>query len=504
MKLRPLTGAITALVTPFRNGEVAYDDLRKLVEYQIKGGIDGLVPVGTTGESPTLSHEENIEVVRAVVEAARGRVPVVAGTGSNSTAEAVELTRLAHAAGADAMLVVAPYYNKPAPEGLFRHFAAIADTTDRPIILYSIPGRCGIEIGVPVIERLRARYRHVRWIKEAGGSVDRVDQLKQALGSDVTVLSGDDSLTLPFMAVGAEGVISVASNLMVREISRMVREALANDFAAAPQVAPPALSPVQGPLPRAQSGSDQGGPRPRRRDRFGRDAPADERTDAPAKPGRPRPRPRGHCGRVSPMPLTILLNGSAGRMGQAVAAAAPGMGVTIAAAVDVGGDPSADVGACDVIIDFSSPSATRSLLELAIARKKPLVIGTTGHPEAERPALRALAARVPCVWAGNFSVGVNLLFALTRRAAQILGPDYDAEVVEMHHRFKKDAPSGTAARLLEIILEERKLGAGALRHGREGMVGARTDGSRRPFAARRRRRRRSYGDVRRSRASAWS
>jgi 4-hydroxy-tetrahydrodipicolinate synthase len=233
MKQRPLTGTLTALVTPFREGEVAYDDLAKLVAFQIKGGIDGVVPVGTTGESPTLSHEEHMEVIRATVAAARGRVPVIAGTGSNSTSEAVELTRLSHAAGADGMLVVAPYYNKPSQEGLFRHYCAVADATDRPIILYSIPGRCGIEIGVPVIERLVARYKHVRWIKEAGGSVDRVDQMKQALGADLTVLSGDDSLTLPFMAVGAEGVISVASNLFVREVGQMVRAAAANDFAKA-------------------------------------------------------------------------------------------------------------------------------------------------------------------------------------------------------------------------------------------------------------------------------
>lgn len=233
MKLRPLTGTITALVTPFREGEIAFDDLAKLVSFQIKGGIDGIVPVGTTGESPTLSHEEHMEVIRATVAASRGRVPVIAGTGSNSTEEAIELTRLAHAAGADAMLVVAPYYNKPSQEGLFRHYCAVADATDRPVILYSIPGRCGIEIGIPVVERLVARYKHVRWIKEAGGSVDRVDQLKQALGADIAVLSGDDSLTLPFMAVGAEGVISVASNLFVREISQMVRAAAANDFAKA-------------------------------------------------------------------------------------------------------------------------------------------------------------------------------------------------------------------------------------------------------------------------------
>lgn len=233
MRPRQLTGTITALVTPFNKGQVDYADLKRLIEYQIRGGVDGLVPMGTTGESPTVSHEEHIDIIRATVESARGRVPVIAGTGSNSTLEAVELTQHAHAAGADAMLVVAPYYNKPGAEGLFQHFCAVADATDKPIILYSIPGRCGIEIPIAVVARLRAKYPHVRWIKEAGGSVDRVDQLKQAMGKDITVLSGDDSLTLPFMAVGAEGVISVASNLYVREVGQLVRLAQADEFAKA-------------------------------------------------------------------------------------------------------------------------------------------------------------------------------------------------------------------------------------------------------------------------------
>ncbi len=173
------------------------------------------------------------------------------------------------------------------------------------------------------------------------------------------------------------------------------------------------------------------------------------------------------------MSLKILLNGSRGRMGQAIADATADMNATIAAATDAGDNPAAHIGAADVVIDFSSHHATRSLLELAIARQKPIVIGTTGHAAADKQQLLQLAAKVPCVWAGNFSVGVNLLFALTRRATAILGSDYDTEVVEMHHRFKKDAPSGTAARLLEIILEERQLNASALRHGRSGITGER-------------------------------
>jgi 4-hydroxy-tetrahydrodipicolinate synthase len=237
MKIRPLTGAMTALVTPFdKDGRVSYDDLKRLVAHQIKGGINGLVPVGTTGESPTVNHDEHLDVIRATIEYAKGKVPVIAGTGSNSTEEAIDLTRLSHAAGVDGVLIVAPYYNKPSQEGLFRHFARLAETTDKPIILYSIPGRCGVEIGVNTVERLVAKFPHVRWIKEAGGSVERVDLLKQAMGSDLTVLSGDDSLTLPFMSVGAEGVISVASNLWAKEVTQMVALANANDFAKATKI----------------------------------------------------------------------------------------------------------------------------------------------------------------------------------------------------------------------------------------------------------------------------
>jgi 4-hydroxy-tetrahydrodipicolinate reductase len=176
------------------------------------------------------------------------------------------------------------------------------------------------------------------------------------------------------------------------------------------------------------------------------------------------------------MTLRVLINGGKGRMGHAVAAAAQELGIAVVGSVDVGDDVAAGAAQCDAIIDFSSHTATRGLLEIAVAQRKPVVLGTTGHSATEKEELLALAAKVPCVWAGNFSVGVNALFALTRRAAAVLGSDYDVEVTEMHHRFKKDAPSGTAARLLEIILEERRLDAAALRHGREGITGERPPG----------------------------
>lgn len=218
-------GTYTALVTPFRNGQVDHEGFRKLIEAQIAGGVDGIVPVGTTGESPTLSHDEHREVIKAAVEIAAGRVKVVGGTGSNSTDEAIGLTQDAEKAGADGALIVAPYYNKPSPEGLYRHFRAIAENSKLPIVLYSIPGRCGIEIGVPVVARLAEDCPSIVAIKEAGGSVERVSQLRQALPESFAIISGDDSLTLPFISVGAVGVISVASNVAPGPVSELVRAA---------------------------------------------------------------------------------------------------------------------------------------------------------------------------------------------------------------------------------------------------------------------------------------
>lgn len=212
-------GAMTALVTPFKGDKVDFDAFGEAIEFQIKGGIDGIVPVGTTGESPTLSHEEHREVIRKAVEFAQKRVKVVAGTGSNSTKEAVSLTRFALEAGADGSLQVCPYYNKPSQEGLFLHFKKIADEVDIPLVLYNIPGRSGREIAVPTLVRL-AELENVVAEKEAGGSVDRVSDI--VMKCEITVVSGDDSLTLPMMAVGAKGVISVISNVVPGDVKAMV------------------------------------------------------------------------------------------------------------------------------------------------------------------------------------------------------------------------------------------------------------------------------------------
>ncbi len=226
-------GTHTAIVTPFRNDKLDEEALKKLIDFQFDNGVTGVVPCGTTGESPTLDFEEHERVVKLTVEFARGRGVVMAGTGSNSTREAVTLTQEAEAAGATAILQVAPYYNKPTQEGLFHHFKAIAQSTSLPIMLYSIPGRCGIEIGIDTIVRLASACPNICAIKEAGGTPERVNQLKQVMPDTFEILSGDDSLTLPFMIVGAVGVVSVASNIIPAQISQMVQHALKGDWAAA-------------------------------------------------------------------------------------------------------------------------------------------------------------------------------------------------------------------------------------------------------------------------------
>ena len=217
------TGTYTAIVTPFKQGKIDEPALARMIKNQIKGGVDGIVPVGTTGESPTVDYKEHIEIIALSVKYAAGKIKVLAGTGGNATSEAIYLTQEAEKAGADGSLQVAPYYNKPTQEGLFQHFHAIARATKLPIVLYSIPGRCAVEIAVDTVDRLAHDSVNIVGIKEAGGNADRVSQLRAVLGARFNILRGDDSLTLPFMSVGADGVISVASNIIPREVSHMVK-----------------------------------------------------------------------------------------------------------------------------------------------------------------------------------------------------------------------------------------------------------------------------------------
>ena len=223
-------GSFVAMVTPFRNGKVDEAKVRELVEFHTSHGTNGVIPCGTTGESPALSHDEHRRVVELVVEAAHGRIPVIAGTGSNSTAEAIDLTRHAERAGAAGALVVNPYYNKPTQEGLYRHFRAVAESVAIPILVYNIQSRTAVNVETATLERLVRDARNVVGVKEASGSLDQMSQVIAACGPGFSVLSGDDNLTLPLLAIGGHGVISVIANIVPRETAEMVHAALDGDW----------------------------------------------------------------------------------------------------------------------------------------------------------------------------------------------------------------------------------------------------------------------------------
>ena len=229
MPMPPFQGSITALITPFKNGKVDTKAFRKLVEWQIDQGTHGLVPCGTTGELPTLTHDEHREVVELCIEAASGRVPVIAGTGSNSTAEAVELTRHAKSAGADGVLVVTPYYNKPTQEGLYLHYKAINDCTDIPILIYNIPGRSVVDMTVDTMARL-FKLKNIVGVKDATANMARVSQQRAALGKDFVQLSGEDATALGFMAHGGQGCISVTANVAPALCSEFQLACLGGNF----------------------------------------------------------------------------------------------------------------------------------------------------------------------------------------------------------------------------------------------------------------------------------
>jgi 4-hydroxy-tetrahydrodipicolinate synthase len=229
--MRPtFQGSLVALVTPFRNGNVDEAKLRELVEFHVSHATDAIIPCGTTGESPTLSHDEHKRVVEIVIEAARGRVPIVAGTGSNSTAEAIDLTTHAKKAGATGALVVNPYYNRPTQDGLYRHFRAVAEAVDLPILVYNIASRTAVNVETDTLARLAKDCPNIVGVKEASGSLDQMTQVILACGPEFSVLSGDDNITLPLMSVGGRGVVSVVANFVPRETVEMTHAALAGEW----------------------------------------------------------------------------------------------------------------------------------------------------------------------------------------------------------------------------------------------------------------------------------
>ncbi len=499
-----LEGAMTALCTPFRDGAIDVPALEALVEAQIKGGIDALVPAGTTGESATLTLEEQVRVVEIVVKVTRGRVPVVAGAGSNATAHAIALGRAVKAAGADAMLQVVPYYNKPSQEGLFRHFSAIVEAVHLPTVLYNVPGRTGCDLSLETIERL-CELPEVIALKDATGSVPRATQTVARLGERLTVLSGDDAVNYPLYSVGARGCISVVSTVAPQLVAEAWDAHAAGDSARA-RAAHVAILPLcealfweGNPIPVKWALHLMGrmGPEIRLplvplatsyRERLHAVLAGDEARVMTKFEARMNREKRGggvsssfarRGGREGPPvvnadgKLRIVVPGAMGRMGQMVLrAVAEASDLELVAAVErpqsslLGQEVGSLVGVpdlhiplvkdfdgaldnADVIIDFTAPAATAWMATRAAEHDVAMVIGTTGLGEAELTAVQRASERVPIVLSANMSLGVNVLLGLVEQAAASLGPDYDVEILELHHRQKRDAPSGTALTLLD-------------------------------------------------------
>jgi 4-hydroxy-tetrahydrodipicolinate synthase len=225
-----ISGSLVAIVTPFKKNKIDYDSLTKLIEFQIAGGTHGIVPCGTTGESPTLSHDEHRDVIKHTIEVADQRVPVIAGTGSNSTEEAINLTRFAEQAGADAALVIVPYYNKPTQEGMFQHFKAVASETSIPIILYNVPGRTSANMLPETVARLRSKCANIIGIKEASGSLTQASEILSQCGKDFLLLSGEDALNFPLLAIGARGFITVTANIVPDDVADLYNKFVAGDY----------------------------------------------------------------------------------------------------------------------------------------------------------------------------------------------------------------------------------------------------------------------------------
>ena len=518
------SGSMTALVTPFRDGEFDEKAYRGLIEFQIGAGTDALVPCGTTGESATLSHEEHDHVVDVCIAAAAGRVPVIAGAGSNSTREALRLTRHAKEAGADAALLITPYYNKPTQEGLYRHFAHVAERVDIPIVLYNVPGRTGVNLLPETVARL-AEIPNIVAIKEATADLRQASRIIELCGERIAVISGDDFTVLPLLAIGGKGVISVVSNVAPALMARLVDAFFAGDYRCRARGALPAPAALGRDVHRDQPDPRQDRARADGEDRAG--VPAADVPDERQEPGAAgrRAAGRGPHRRLRGKGMErirAVVAGAGGRMGQRIIVALDGQpGIALCGACERPGHPSlgCDAGVAagiraedvlieermesvlprgDVLIDFTAPEASLRHVELAVQQGKALVLGTTGLDAAQVAVLEKAARKIPIVYAPNMSVGVNLLFKVLGDVAAVLGDSYDVEIVEAHHRFKKDAPSGTAKKMAQVIAEtlRRDLDKVAV-PGRSGMVGERTHrGDRHLRRARRRHRRRPHRDLR--------
>ena len=444
-----------------------------------------------------MTNEEHVRIIEIVVQAANKRVPVIAGTGSNSTRETIEMSEAAKRVGADGLLLVTPYYNRPGQEHLYRHFKAVMEAVPLPAILYNVPGRTACDALPETIARL-TEMRQLVGVKEATGSALRAAQIIARVGDRLAVLSGDDATTFPLLALGARGVISVVSNVAPALMSAMCDAAATGDWKKARELHYKLLPLGEGlfveanPIPVKAALA-----------MMGQDRRGDPAAALPAGGTIPRQAARAarraRTGVAMARPVRIAVLGADGRMGRALTRAvlAAGPRAELTAATERPGQPAVGKdaglvagaeatgiaiteelpgrGVADIWIDFTSANVTESVATTAASLGVGLVVGTTGLGTHARAALGVAATRIPVVYAANYSVGINVMLRLIADAARALGPDYDIEIVEAHHRAKRDAPSGTALTLADTLASAsgRDLAAAA-RYARHGDIGARS------------------------------
>ncbi len=466
-------GTYTALVTPFREDQsIDWDAFDALIDAQLAGGVKGLVPCGTTGESPTLSHEEQLAVIARTVKRAGKRAHVVAGCGSNSTLEATHLTREAHRSGADAVMLVVPYYNRPTQDGLVQHYVTVAREVPCPVVVYNVPGRTGIDLLPDALAKIVDAAPNVVAVKEATGNVLRAQELvrrfRGAPGGDVRRRRAD---VADDRRRGARGDQRHGESFSCGGGARDGAGPLRRPRCG-PAGAPGALAGTRGHVPRVEPGAGEGRARGERIDARRRSRAARGRVGADARGDCRRRFGVGRDADGGATVMRIAVVGARGRMGSTVVRLATEQGLEVVAAIDAGDRMTVlSRSGAEVAIDFSSPGATTELADVAAAAGIAIVSGTTGLDEGAFAALNRAAASVAVAWEPNMSVGVHVLGALVASAIRMLGPDVDVEIVEAHHRLKVDAPSGTALRLAEIARGAR--GGARFVHGREGRPGAR-------------------------------
>ena len=457
-------GAATAMITPFKNGCVDFEALAKLIDFQIQNAIDALVVCGTTGEPATMSGEEKRAVIDFAIRHVGGRVPVIIGTGGNNTAAAIEASQAAADAGADALLVVTPYYNKCSQEGLLQHYTASAGATPLPLILYNVPSRTGVNIHPETLARL-AEHSNIAAIKEASGDISQVTEMIRLCGDALDFYSGNDDQVIPMMALGGKGVISVTANIAPQAVGNMARAWLAGDVKEAarqrlhlnPLSASMFLDVNPIPVKKAAelmnlcSGEL----------RLPLCALSKENTARLASILNDYALlEQLNFGRSN---MKIIICGANGRMGQTLAGViANHPDAECVAGVDLFPDAHTNTfpvfrhisdftGDAEMIIDFSRPATLRDNLDYALAHQTPIVIATTGYSKKDRELIQQSARHIPVFFTANMSLGVNLQMDLCRQAAAFYGSAVDIEIIEKHHNQKVDAPSGTALALADTI-----------------------------------------------------